>query len=40
MIDPEKKISIFVGMHLRNWPAVFIGKHLEIAEKIYKEFCL
>lgn len=38
MVDPEKKISVFIGMHLRNWPDVFIGKHLEIVEKIYKQF--
>ena len=40
MVDPKKKISVFIGMHLRNWPAVFVGKHLEIVEKIYREFCL
>jgi CubicO group peptidase (beta-lactamase class C family) len=40
MIDPDKKVSVFMGMHLRNWPAVFTGKHLEIVEKIYKAFCL
>jgi CubicO group peptidase (beta-lactamase class C family) len=40
MIDPDKKVSVFIGMHLRNWPAVFTGKHLEIVEKIYKAFCL
>lgn len=38
MVDPEKKISIFIGMHLRNWPVVFTGKHLQIVEKIYSEF--
>ena len=38
MVDPEKRISVFIGMHLRNWPDVFIGKHLEIVEKIYKQF--
>ena len=38
MIDPEKKISIFIGMHLRNWPVVFTDKHLSIVEKIYKTF--
>ena len=38
MIDPEKKISIFIGMHLRNWPFVFTDKHLAIVEKIYKTF--
>ena len=38
MIDPEREISIFIGMHVRNWPEVFTGKHLRIVEKIYKEF--
>ena len=38
MIDPEREISIFMGMHVRNWPEVFTGKHLEIVEAIYKEF--
>lgn len=40
MVDPEKKVSVFIGMHLRNWPVVFTGKHLLIVEKIYKEFQL
>ena len=38
MIDPERESSVFMGMHVRNWPAVFNGKHLEIVEAIYKEF--
>ena len=38
MVDPEREISIFMGMHVRNWPEVFTGKHLEIVEAIYKEF--
>ena len=38
MVDPERKISVFIGMHVRNWPEVFTGKHLEIVEAIYKEF--
>ena len=37
MIDPERKVSIFIGVHLRNWPLVFKGKHLPIVEKLYKE---
>ena len=36
MIDAEKEISIFMGMHVREWPIVFSGKHLEIVEEIYK----
>ena len=38
LMDPKKKVSVFIGMHLRNWPAKFSGKHLQIVEKIYKEF--
>ena len=37
MMDPEKKVSIFIGLHLRNWPVAFMGKHLQIVEKIYRE---
>lgn len=37
MMDPHNQISVFIGMHLRNWPVVFTGKHLEIVENIYKE---
>lgn len=35
MIDPVNQISIFMGMHLENWPRTFVGKHLEIVKKIY-----
>ena len=38
MVDPEREISIFMGMHVRNWPEVFTGKHLDIVEAIYKGF--
>lgn len=38
MLDPKRKVSIFIGMHLRNWPVVFTGKHLEIVKCIYEEF--
>ena len=37
MMDPNKKVSIFIGLHLRNWPVSFMGKHLPIVEKIYTE---
>ena len=37
MVDPVNKISVVVGMHLKNWPAVFEGKHLEIVKKIYED---
>ena len=35
MVDPVNHISVFIGMHLDSWPRIFIGKHLEIVEKIY-----
>ena len=38
MIDPTRKVSVFIGMHVRNWPEVFTGKHLQIVETLYKEF--
>lgn len=39
MMDSKKKVSVFIGLHLRNWPIAFKGKHLQIVEKIYRE-CL
>ncbi len=38
MVDPKREISVFIGMNVLNWPAVFIGKHLQIVEQLYKEF--
>jgi CubicO group peptidase (beta-lactamase class C family) len=38
MVDPKQEISVFIGMNVLNWPAVFIGKHLQIVEHLYKEF--
>ena len=38
MVDPNREISVFIGMNLLNWPAVFTGKHLQIVEQLYKEF--
>ena len=38
MIDPQREVSVFIGMHVRNWPEVFTGKHLQIVEAIYKAF--
>lgn len=37
MIDPKQNISVFIGMHLRSWPRLVKGFHLEVVEKIYKE---
>jgi CubicO group peptidase (beta-lactamase class C family) len=38
LIDPVKHISVVVAMHLRNWPTIFRGEHLRIAEQVYTEF--
>lgn len=40
MMDPENKVSIFIGLHLRNWPVAFMGKHLQIVEKMYRNLQL
>lgn len=37
MVDPEKKISVVIGMHIRNWPKVFNGEHLKLVECAYKD---
>ena len=37
MADPKNKISVVVGMHIKSWPTVFRGKHLEIVRRIYEE---
>ena len=38
MIDPQRQVSVFIGMHVRNWPEVFTEKHLQIVESIYQAF--
>lgn len=38
MIDPKNQISVFIGMHIMNWPTMFKGKHLEIVKTIYNEY--
>lgn len=35
MVDPVNRVSVVVGMHVRNWPAVFRGDHLEIVKRVY-----
>ena len=37
MVDPVNRISVVLGMHVRNWPEVFKGDHLEIVRRIYAE---
>ena len=36
MIDPNKKVSIVMGMHIRSWPVIFTGEHLDIVKEIYQ----
>ena len=38
LVDPERQISVVMGMHLMGWPTVFTGKHLEIVKRLYQEF--
>ncbi|MBQ8229573.1 MAG: serine hydrolase [Clostridia bacterium] len=40
MIDPKQKISVVIGMHILNWPVIFLKKHLEIVKSIYEELFL
>ena len=40
MVDPERRVSVFVGMNVRNWPTVMRGKHLEIVKRIYEDLGL
>ncbi|MBQ3556496.1 MAG: beta-lactamase family protein [Oscillospiraceae bacterium] len=37
MVDPVKNISVVIGMHLAGWTAMFMEKHLQIVEHIYRE---
>ncbi|MBQ3221450.1 MAG: beta-lactamase family protein [Clostridia bacterium] len=37
MVDPVNEVSIVIGMHLRNWPAIFDGEHLAIVKKAYAD---
>ena len=38
LIDSERDVSVFIGMHIMNWPSVFNGKHLEIVKAIYDAY--
>ena len=40
MVDPVKRCAVVIGMHLRNWPAVFRDEHLAIVRRIYETFSL
>ena len=37
LVDTKNNISIFMGMHVINWPEIFKGEHLKIVEQIYSE---
>ncbi len=36
LIDPQKQLSITMGMHLLEWPHLFSGKHLDLVEQVYR----
>ena len=36
MIDPVRKVSVFMSMNVLVWPKVFQGKHLEVVKAIYE----
>jgi CubicO group peptidase (beta-lactamase class C family) len=38
LIDPNKRISIVMGMHLGGWSEIFASGHLAITKEIYKHF--
>ncbi len=37
LVDRKNKITVTIGMHVRNWPDVFANEHLKIVEMIYSE---
>ena len=37
LVDPERKISIVVGMNILAWENRYMGIHLQLVEKIYRE---
>ena len=37
MIDPTRKISVVMGMHLLNWPEIFRGEHLNLVKAAYAD---
>lgn len=38
MVDPVNQISIVIGMHIRNWPNVFTGEHLQLVRCAYEDW--
>ena len=37
MVDTENEISVVIGMHLRCWPFIISGDHLELVKRGYEE---
>lgn len=37
MADPINKISVVIGMHLRGWPNIFRGEHLNLVRCAYED---
>ena len=38
LIDPDRKVSLTMGMHLLGWPSVFDKTHLKLVEAVYRAF--
>lgn len=37
LIDPEKQISVAMGMHILGWPTIFKGEHLNLVQCAYED---
>lgn len=37
LVDPERKVSIVMGMNTLSWEKKYLGIHMEITEMIYRE---
>lgn len=37
LVDPNRHISVVMGMHLCGWPKCFTGDHLQIVQALYSE---
>ena len=37
MVDPDRHISLVIGLHLRDWWRIFKERHLAITEQVYRE---
>ena len=37
LVDPEKQISVVIGMHIFGWPDIFKGEHLNLVQCAYED---